>query len=133
MVLGLLTQSKTANDLAISFDILLRKIVQQTLSLTNHHGKTSLGMEVLFVHLKVLGQRVDAVGQNRDLDLGRTRVIFAGSVLRNDLLFGFLVHHLLFHLSFLLAVPQYTAGEMTACEGCRPVSVYRGKVIHNLL
>lgn len=49
-------------------------------------------MEVLFVDPQMLSQRIDSVGQNRYLNLGRTGVAFVGGVLfDNRLLFFFVI------------------------------------------
>ena len=93
----LFTQTELFDDGTISFDILLCQVSQQILSVANHLEQTALRMEILRILLHVLGQHVDAVGENSDLHFGRTGVVFASSVLGNDLLLEFFLH--LFHLS----------------------------------
>ena len=44
-------------------------------------------MEVLDVRLEMLGEAVDALGEERDLPLGRTGVLAGALVLLDDLLF----------------------------------------------
>ena len=86
----LLSQSELADDRAVTLDISLLQIVQKVSSVTDHLLKTAAAVEVLFVGLEVLGQVVDAVGENRDLNLGRSCVAIVKLVSFNDLLFLFL-------------------------------------------
>ena len=44
-------------------------------------------MVVLRVRLEMVGQVIDAFGEDRDLDFRRTGVAFLGRVLRNDFVF----------------------------------------------
>src|SRR5262249_11340981 len=52
---------------------------------------TTAAVVVVLVHLEVLGEVGDPLGQDRDLHLGRTGVALDGRVLLADLGFGFLV------------------------------------------
>jgi hypothetical protein len=82
---------------------------------------------VLVVRLEVLGQRVDAMRQDRDLYLGRTGVTLVGLVLvDNELLF--FSGHGNFHLSFTMRKPSgrqvnvakanlYPVTESASCNG----------------
>jgi hypothetical protein len=47
---------------------------------------------VVLVLFEVLGEMRDPLGEDSNLDLGRTRVTFAGGVLVNDLLLGLSVN-----------------------------------------
>ena len=66
--------------------------------MTNHLGQTATAVVVVGVALEVLGQVVDAVGQNSDLNRGRSGVAVVDRLLLNDCLF-FLSGHDVFHLS----------------------------------
>ena len=63
--------------------------------MTDHLEQTTVGMEVLGVLLHVLGQAVDAVGENSDLNFGGTGVALVGRVLGNDLVLFFLENHVI--------------------------------------
>lgn len=74
--------------------------------MADHLVKTAAAVVVLLVGLQMLGQAVDAVGQNGDLYLRGTGVTLVDGVLGNDCLL-FLVGHGFFHLSKIyLAHPQ---------------------------
>ena len=45
-----------------------------TSALTDHFQESSPRMRILFMRLQVLGQVIDTAAEERDLDLGRTRV-----------------------------------------------------------
>lgn len=114
---ALFTQTEFFDDGTISFDILLCQIAKQILSVTNHFKQTALRMEILGIFLHVLGEHIDAVGENGNLHLGRTCVVFTGSVVRDDLLFEFFLH--LFspfcdNAAACIPLSQPTAGESGA-------------------
>ena len=54
--------------------------------MTDHLGQTATAVVVVGVALEVLGKVVDAVGQNGDLNLGRTGVALVDRILLNDCL-----------------------------------------------
>lgn len=89
----LLSQTEFRDDRAVSFDILLLQIAEQILSVTDHLGQTSLGMEVLRVLFEVFGQNIDPLGEDGDLYLGGAGVAFAGLVLLDQSGFGFFADH----------------------------------------
>lgn len=88
----LLSQAELADDRAVTLDVVLLQVVQQTSSVTNHLLQTAAAVEILLVSLEVLGQVSDAVGQDSNLYLGRTCVTLVGSVLLNDVEFCFFLH-----------------------------------------
>ena len=95
---ALLSQAELANDRAVTLDVVLLQVVQKTSSLTDHLLQTAAAVEVLLVDFQVLGQVSDAVGQNSNLYFGRTCVALVSSILRDDVVFEFLLHGI-FHLS----------------------------------
>ena len=100
----LLSQSELADDRAVTLDISLLQIVQKVSSVTDHFLKTAAAVEILFVGSEVLGQVVDTVGEDCDLNLGRTGVSFVGCVLLDKskllvLLHGFFTFLFLFGVS----------------------------------
>jgi hypothetical protein len=108
----LLSQTQLSDDRTVSLDILLRQVSKQILSVTNHLGQTSLRVEVLGVLLQMFGEGVDSLGENGNLYLGRTGVVFTGLVGFDESCFGFFRDHFRFHLSlFLCRKLSIRAGE----------------------
>ena len=81
-----------ADDRAVTLDVVLLQVVQQTSSVTNHLLQTAAAVEVLLVSLEVLGQVSDAVGQDSNLYFGRTCVALVSSILLDDVEFYFFLH-----------------------------------------
>lgn len=77
----LLSESELLDKCSVSLDVLLRKITEQLLSVTDHLGETSLRMEVLRVLLHMLGKDIYSVREYSDLNLGRTGVSLVDLVL----------------------------------------------------
>ena len=88
----LLSQTQLLNDLAVTLDVLLRQVAEEVLSVAYHLLKTSLGMEILGVLLQMLGEVVDALGEDRDLHLGRAGVALIDLIGLNEVLLGFFLH-----------------------------------------
>ena len=87
------------DDGAVTLDVLGHQIVQHLAALTDHLQQAAAGVVVLLVDLQVLGELVDAGGENGDLHLGRTGVGLMDAVgLDNGRLFV-LADHGKFHLS----------------------------------
>ena len=95
----LLSDVKLFDNSAVTLDIDLHQIVKKVSSVTNHLEKTAAAVVILVVHLEVLGEGVDAIGKDRDLNLGRTCVTLVGLVLVDNCLLLFLDKHFFFHLS----------------------------------
>ena len=111
---ALLTQIQLFDDCAVTVDIGLLKVTEKVTSVTDHLQHAATAVVVLVVRLEVLGKSVDAMGKDRDLNLGRTGVTLVGSVLLNNgLLFVF--QHGIFHLSFITAPAQRQVGEIRVC------------------
>ena len=89
---ALLSQAELANDRAVTLDVVLLQVVQQTSSVTNHLLQTAAAVEILLVSLEVLGQVSDAVGQDSNLYFGRTCVALVSSILLDDVEFYFFLH-----------------------------------------
>ncbi len=67
-------QPKTGDEAAIPLDILVPEVLEKSSALADHHQQSSPAVMVLFVDLQVLGEVGDALGEQCNLDLGRTRV-----------------------------------------------------------
>ena len=71
-------------------------------------------MIVMDVGTQMLGELVDAVGEDSNLYLGGTGVALMGSVLGDDLIFYFFADHNKFHLSIFYPKAKCRAGEHRA-------------------
>ena len=106
----LLSQSELADDSTVTLDVYLLQVVEQVSSVTDHFLKTTAAVEVFLVCLEVGGQVVDAVGQNCDLNLGRTGVSLVSCVLLDESeLFVFL--HGISPFLFIFAFHSAAVGE----------------------
>ena len=86
----LLAQTELLDDCAVTLNILLLQIAEKVSSVTDHLEHAATAVMVLRVVLQVLGERVDAAGENGDLHLGRTGVAFVYRIGCDDvLLFAF--------------------------------------------
>ena len=94
----LLSDVQLLDDRTVAFNVNLLEVAQQVSSVADHLGQAATAVVVVMVVLEVLGQIVDAVGQNGDLNLGRTCVTLVDRILLDDCLF-FLSGHDVFHLS----------------------------------
>ena len=112
---ALLSQAELANDRAVTLDIVLLQVVQQTSSVTDHLLQTAAAVEILLVSLEVLGQVSDAVGQDSNLYFGRTCVALVSSVLLDDVVLEFLLHGIFtFQKNIYLRFTQQSVGESAA-------------------
>ena len=80
----LLADTEAGNDSTIALDVCLDEVIEQTLSLTDHLQKAASGVVVVLVLLEMLGKVVDSLGENSDLDFGRTCVALVESVLLDN-------------------------------------------------
>src|SRR3954470_10046123 len=70
----LLTQAERAHDFAIALDIGALQVIEKPTTLSHELQQAAARVVVLLVHLEVLGQVLDALAEQRNLNLGRTRV-----------------------------------------------------------
>src|SRR2546423_1199905 len=73
-VLLLATQPETGDQRPVPLDVVVFHVVEQPTAATDQHQQTPPAVMVLLVDLQVLGELVDAAGEQRHLHLGRTRV-----------------------------------------------------------
>jgi hypothetical protein len=71
---------------SVAFDILTAKVIEQASPLANHHEQPAATVVIAFVEAKMLGEMVDALGQQCHLNLGGPGVAFAMSELGDNLL-----------------------------------------------
>jgi hypothetical protein len=62
-------------DGGIALCALLLEIIQMRLAIGDHAEEAAARVVVFFVLFQMAGQFIDALAQNGDLDLGRTRVL----------------------------------------------------------
>ena len=105
--LALLAQIQLFDDGTVTLDVGFLKVTEKVSSVTDHFQHTAAAVVILVVRLQVLGQSVDAIGKDRDLNLRGSGVALMGGVLLdNGLLFVF--QHGFF--TFLLLCVSQAAG-----------------------
>ena len=67
---SLLTQAQLSDQGTVTVDVLLCQIVQQVAALTNHLQQATAAVIVMDVGTQMLGELVDAVGEDSNLYLG---------------------------------------------------------------
>src|SRR3954471_12554793 len=82
------TQAETLDDRAVTLDLGLLQVVEQTTALADEQQQATTAVVVVLVRLEVLGEVTDAVTEQRDLHLGRAGVTSGRGVLGDDLLLG---------------------------------------------
>src|SRR4029078_4455794 len=70
----LAAQAELLDEGAIALEILALQVVQEAAAPSDELEQATTRVVVVLVRPEVLGQLVDALGQHRDLDLGRARV-----------------------------------------------------------
>lgn len=79
-------QTERLNELAVAFDVDAGQVLEQTAAAANQQEQSTTAVVVVRVRLEMRSQLVDALGEHRDLNLGRARVVLGGRVLADDLL-----------------------------------------------
>src|SRR5687768_5818641 len=80
----LAAQAQAADDLGVARVVLLLQVIEQTTALPDHDQQAATGMEILLVALQMFRQILDPLGEDRDLDLGRSGVVVALGVFLDD-------------------------------------------------
>lgn len=86
---NLLSQAETTNQFVITIDIATLQIIQQTAALANQFEQSTARMIVFLMRLEMIGEFVDALGQERHLNFRRTGIRSVCLVLRNDVQLSF--------------------------------------------
>lgn len=71
-----MTKLQFLRDGLITVDVRVMQVIEQTAALADHHQQSAARTVILVVALQVPGQMVDALGQQRDLHVRRTGVLF---------------------------------------------------------
>src|SRR5690606_4115821 len=87
--IGLTPEPESLDQLLVARRIVPAQILEQPTSLTHDAEQTASRVVILRMRLEVLRQLVDALGQERDLDLGRARVLAVELVRFDDGSFAF--------------------------------------------
>ena len=74
-LLDVVANAELLDELTVLVDVVLLDVGEETTTLTNQHEQTTAGVEVLLVGLHVLGQLLDALGQDGNLNLGVAGVL----------------------------------------------------------
>ena len=85
----LLTNSELRNGRTVTLDVLLHQVVEKVAAVTNHFEQAAAGMVILLMDFQMLGQVVDSLSEDRDLDFRGTGVFFVNLVICNNLDFFF--------------------------------------------
>ena len=81
----LLTQAECLDEFTITIDVLVVEILQELTTATYQLGQRTSGTEVLVVLLQVLGEVLNAIGEQGYLALNRTGVFGVLAVLTENL------------------------------------------------
>lgn len=73
-LLDVVADAQSLDELTVLDDVALLDVGEKTTTTTDEHEQTTTGVEVLLVGLHVLGQLLDALGQDGNLNLGVTGV-----------------------------------------------------------
>src|SRR5215208_6192804 len=71
----LLAKSELRDEVGVALLVLAAEIIQQRTTLVHQHQKAAARMVVLRVRLEMLGQVLNSLREDRDLDLGRPGVL----------------------------------------------------------
>ena len=71
---SLFAKTELRDEIGVTLFVLAPEIIEQRTALVDQHQQAAARMVVLRVGLEVLGQVVDALGKDRDLDFRRTGV-----------------------------------------------------------
>ena len=89
----LLTDTQLSDQGTVTVDVLLLQVSQHRTALTNHLQQTAARVVILLVYLQVLGQLLDAGGQDCNLNLRGTGVGSVGTVCLDNGSLVFLTDH----------------------------------------
>jgi hypothetical protein len=82
--LSLTTQAKTADHLVIALYIRALEVIQQTPALRDHLEQAAPRVIIFLVGFEMLGQLVNALAEQSDLYLWRTRIAVVRTELSDD-------------------------------------------------
>ena len=71
---GLVPETEFLDDATVSLDVCPLHVIEQPATLADHLEQATSTVVILLVCSKVVGQKVDTLGQNRDLNSSRACV-----------------------------------------------------------
>src|SRR6266516_2916180 len=77
----LMAETQLVDELPIPLQVVALQVLEQAPALRHHAQQAALPVKVLGVHPEVVGEAVDPLGEQRDLDRGRPRVPLVPPVL----------------------------------------------------
>src|SRR3954454_23076125 len=80
----LLADAQALDQLGVAIAVLALQVVEQTPALANELQQPAARVMIFRVGLEMFGQVVDALAEERDLDLGRSGVLSVGLVAADD-------------------------------------------------
>lgn len=83
------TKTKTLDQGAVTVDVDLLQVIEKTTTIADHQQQATTRVVIVLVGLQVLGQIGDTLAQQRNLNLGRSRVAFVRRILGYDLMLFF--------------------------------------------
>src|SRR5690554_5269172 len=84
-------QAQLGDEGPVPLHVLTTQVVEETAALADHQQQAAPAVVVVLVGSKMLGEVVDSLGEQGDLDLGGSGVALVGAEFGNDLRCGF--HH----------------------------------------
>src|SRR5687767_622144 len=81
---SLLAQAEALDERAVRLDVGALEVVEQPATLAHELEEPAAGMEILRVLLEMLGEHVDALGLDRDLDFRRSGIALSALVIADD-------------------------------------------------
>src|SRR5262245_24193160 len=85
----LLAKPQVLDQLLVALEVLALEVIEQTPAQADHAQETAPRVVVLGVRLQVLGEMSDALGEERDLNLGRPGIAFVLPVFLDRLAFAY--------------------------------------------
>src|SRR5205085_3492664 len=70
---SLLAKTELRDEIGVTLFVFLTQVIEKRTALVDQHQEAAARMVVLRVALEVLGEVLDALGEDCDLHLGRTR------------------------------------------------------------
>lgn len=89
MLENLFLQTVRLENLLVLGRLIHAEIIQKLAALCDFSKETAACGVILFVLLKVTGQKTDFLGEDSDLDLRRACILFVDLAVRDQLLLGF--------------------------------------------
>src|SRR5262245_7582273 len=82
----LFAEAQPLDEVAVLVRVLALQVIEQLAALAHQLEEPAARMEVFDMRLEMLGEAIDALGEQRDLHLGRAGVLAGALVLLNHLL-----------------------------------------------